>query len=761
MLKRSACILCLLLLATIARADSGASYTFQSLYPQFLTTEITPAVWQYESAVSPAAYEPAHGDFLTQFTSPSGKQVSVVVKAPVTTLEYDVPPIANGQSAYQYLNQALYDSSGNPRTATYIKFPAGVYDVDFPLGSSCSSNYVHWQLPSGASDLVIDGQGSTVNFSDFCLGLNLPNVNRVTFKNFTFSWPNLQLATVATIVAVGGNGNTGYTYDVHIDAAHTAHLPNIIAAVNAWDSVNGHWDTADTSNVSYGNGFPAGSGVALSCVETPAEQAVSGCTAKGITSYGVQFEVGQSVLLRHYDYATAISASGNDVTLDQITLQNVIGTGLGYSQGRGLLVTNCVLERMAGQPISAGGNFSLFAGTVGDVVFDNDSFGYSGDDPFDMNTPLIRYTSLQVNNNTNMANNVSTPMNTYTFDASSPGNQLEWPDGDAFAVQTGDTIALFDNGMGFQGVVTAQSVNTSANGTTSVLTLDQQISPALGAAGFIAADLSSSAGARYVIQNSTFLYTSGRALLLQTPFGWVHDNHFAGQTFKQVYVLASQYWGEGTGAQELIIDHNTFDGTGAHQRGFFALDIIAESTNFFSGQFPNVQNEVAGTGSAAPPVNQNIVVADNTFTSDSAVPIVNISSVNDAVFSGNSFSVPSGAGSYPVTIHDASNIVFDKTNQYTSWLSGASCAGSPLLDLSDPSPAVAVVLPNACGIQETVSGLVFEAPDSSSSSSGAGSGSGSGSTGSSGSRGGGGGFDPLAVVCLGLILSLKAGARPR
>ena len=25
-----------------------------------------------------------------------------------------------------------------------------------------------------------------------------------------------------------------------------------------------------------------------------------------------------------------------------------------------------------------------------DVVFDGDSFGYSGDDPFDMNTPMVR-----------------------------------------------------------------------------------------------------------------------------------------------------------------------------------------------------------------------------------------------------------------------------------------------------------------------------------------------------------------------------------
>ena len=325
-----------------------------------------------------------------------------------------------------------------------------------------------------------------------------------------------------------------------------------------------------------------------------------------------------------------------------------------------------------------------------------------------MNSPLIRFTPIQVVNNTNTTNNVSTPMNTFTFNASSPSNQLQWPA--AFGVRNGDTIALFDNAMGFEGVAKAVSVTTPANSNTSLLTLDHAVEPGLRRAGFIAADLTTSGGARYVIRDSTFLYTSARALLLQTPFGRVTNNHFAGQTQREVYVLASQYWGEGPGAQELIINHNTFDGSGVHQQGFFALDVMAESTDFFSGDFPNAQNEVAGTNAAAPAINQNIVVAENIFTSDRAVPIVNLSSVNNAVFSGNTFFVPSGSGSYPVTIHDASNVRFDETNRYTSWLSHASCANSPLLDLSSPPPAVSVVLPNACGIGDTVSGLVYEAP---------------------------------------------------
>jgi len=698
MLRTSVSVVVLALAAATGNADSLETVQHPGGY------------WQYASPRTPASYEPDHGDFIAEFASPSGKQVRLVVKAPVTTRTYEVPPIEKGQSAYDYLNAALYDAAGNPRTATTIKFPKSTYTVEFPLNSSCGLNYVHWQLPEGASDLVIDGQqGSTVNFSDFCLGLNLPAVNRVTFKNFTFSWPNLQIATVAKIVAVGGNGNTGYTYDVHIDAEHTGRLPRILAAINAWDRVGGHWNTADTRNVSYGNGFPAGSGVALDCEESLPQQRLSGCTARGITSYGVLFTVGQSVLLRHYDYATAISASGNDITFDAIRLQNLIGTGFSYSDGRGLRIAHCALARMAGQPISAGGNGSLLVPAVsGDIVFDDDSFSDSGDDPFDLNSPLIRFTSIPVLNNTNLSNNVSTPMNTFTIDASTPADQLQWPA--AFGVQRGDTIGLFNNGIGFAGVAKVVSVSTPVNGNTSTVTIDPPVGTDLRKAGFIAADLTSSAGARYLIRDSRFLYTSGRALLLQTPYGRVTHNYFRGQTQKEVYVLASQYWGEGPGAQELIIDHNRFDAGGPHPAGFYALDVMAESTNFFSGAFPNAQNETAGMGSAAPAVNQNLIIADNVFTSDRAAPIVNVSSVSHMVFSGNRFLVRSGSGAYPVTIHDASDIVFDATNRYSSWLSAASCADSPLFTLSSPSPPVAVVLPNACGVPDTVSGLIDEAP---------------------------------------------------
>jgi hypothetical protein len=685
-----------------ASAQDNSEYTFAALYPDFLKTQIIPAYAQFELATSPAAYAPDHGDFRAQFVSPSGRPVTIVVKSPVTTKTYDVPPKYADQSFQDYLNAALYDSSGQPRSQTIIRFPTSTYTFDFPLHSNCTApgsnqpNYVHWQLPAGAADLVIDGQGSTINFSDLCIGLNLPNVARVTLKNFTFAWPNIAIATVATVTDVGGNGNSGYTYDVKIGPPIIGTLPKMIAGATSWDRAADHWDLErPNDDVSYGDGVT--SGIPVICAETPDEQKTAGCTVKNVPSYGVALTVGEALLLRYYSFSTTISISGDDVTLDHITLTNLIGSDFQYNQGRGLHVTHLLLTRMAGQPISAGGGGSLLTNLGGDVVIDHSWLGYQSDDAFDMNTTIMRYTPTPVVNNT--------PMNSFVFDASQPAH-LPWPSYNI--AQAGDVIGLFNNALTFQSVAKVTSVSPSGGGSTTTLVLNRNVDAALGKAGFIAGDLTTSAGARYLISDNDFVFNRARALLLQTPYGWVHGNRFVGQTLKEVYVLASQYWGEGAGAQELIISNNEFNGAG-HAPTFYALDLIAEAANF-----PNAQDEVVGSvGAPAPSINQNIVVAGNRFTADRPVNLVNLSSVNNTVFDLIRFvedvkkgDVPGdGSGQRPVSVHDASNIYFGPNNRF-DWL-GESCDDSQLLALSNPPPNVSPITPVACAIRATVSNFIY------------------------------------------------------
>jgi hypothetical protein len=687
-----------------AHAQGCSAYTFECLHPEFLKSQIKQAYADYESATTPVKYDAAHADYLAQFASPRGKLVTIVVKAPVTNGQYDVPRIRPDESVYEYLNNALYVSPNTPRHAEVINFPRDTYSFNFPLFSNCTSptdhqpTYVHWQV-AGASDLVIDGHGSTVNFSDFCVGLNLANVNRVILRNFTFAWPNIRIATVATVLAVGGNGNTGYTYDVRIPAVDATDLPKMLAGITAWDRSADHWDFQNSNDdVSYGDGI--GSGAPLRCAETAEQRKISGCTVENIPSYGVQFKVGESVLLHYYSFATAISASGNDITFDHVTFKNLIGSDFTYSQGRGLHVTHVVLTRMENQPISGGGG-SLLTNVSGDVVFDNSSFSYQADDACDMNTTIVRFTPMPVTNNT--------PMNTLTFDLSTP-TLLPWPA--VNLVQAGDVIGLFDSALAFRGVVKVESVSGTVNGGNPVLTLDRPVSADLGQAGFIAGDLSASAGARYLFTDNVFAFNRARALLLQTPYGWVNDNRFIGQTMKEVYVLASLYWGEGPGAQELVLSNNQFDAADHNYlTGFFALDILTEAANF-----PNFQDEVAGTNVAAPPVNQNIIVADNTFTSDHPQAIVNISTVNNVLLVHNALNLqesePAQSGDhgpkqFPVTIHDASNVFFGDIDSYWYRLPGTSCADSIMLQLSDPPPQVSPFAPIACKVAATTSGLVL------------------------------------------------------
>jgi hypothetical protein len=673
--------------------------TFECLHPEFLQTQPAVSYSSHESSTSPAQYDAAHGDYLAQFSSPSGKAVRIVIKAPVTRDTYDVPRIGPHETVDEYLNNALYVAPNTPRERTVINFPKDTYNFDFPLFSNCASptthapQYVHWQV-ANASELVIDGHGSTVNFSDFCPGLNIANVNRVTLRNFVFSWPNIQIASVATVTAVGGNGDTGYTYDVKIDLTPGARLPKMIAAATAWDKEADHWDLINPNDdISYGDGIY--SGVPLVCsTKTPAS-----CLVKNVPSYGVHLRIGESLLLRYYSFATAISLSGNDITLDHITFKNLIGSDYSYSQGRGLHVTHALLTRISGQPISAGGGGSLITNVGGDIVIDNSWFGYQSDDAFDMNTTIVRFTPAPVSN--------GTPMYTLTFDASTP-KLLPWPA--VNVAQPGDVIGLFDNELRFLCIAIVKSVSTPANGANPVLTLDRDVSGKLGAAGFIAGDLTSSAGARYLIDGNVFAYNRARALLLQTPYGWVKENSFVGQTLKQVYVLASQYWGEGAGAEELLLTGNHFDATGhSYLAGFFALDLMAEAANF-----PNFQDEVAGTAGAAPPINQNIIAANNLLETNSPQAVVNVSSANNVLFFKNSIDLvgPGGGGprQFPVAVHDASNVFFDQTSAYSTSLAGTSCEDSIMLQLSSPSPLVSPFAPIACEVEATTSGLDYVEP---------------------------------------------------
>jgi hypothetical protein len=136
------------------------------------------------------------------------------------------------------------------------------------------------------------------------------------------------------------------------------------------------------------------------------------------------------------------------------------------------------------------------------------------------------------------------------------------------------------------------------------------------------------------------------------------------------------------------------------------LDRAVSSDLDQAANFPNFQNEVAGTDSAAAPVNQNIIVADNTFATNRPQACVNVSSANNVLFTGSSFGLDvqpahlvdfaattnwfdrndDGPRRFPVSVHDASNIFFGNTDTYSSALPDTACTDSIMRQLSDRPP---------------------------------------------------------------------------
>jgi hypothetical protein len=690
-----------------APAATCSQLTFACLYPAFLKDEI-PAYWQYVSPTSPANYDKAANDYLSQFTSPSGIDVRVVVKSPVTTTEYDVPPISPTETVNQYFHNAFYDD-GKLRTKTVIIFPKSTYNFAWGVYSNCNGSF-NWNLPVGLTDVVIDGQGSKIVFSGLCNGVSVWNAQRVVLKNFHFSWSNLKMAAVGTVTAVDLAAGT---YAVHIDPITFGPSPKFIASVFAWDPANDHVDLIHwRQDAFYGDGVTGGT--AVECEEPKELQKTSGCTMTLNLEGSPYFSEGQSVVLHFYNYGSAIAVNGEDVTFDNLSLDNIIGTGFAMWGGRGIRVTHSTLTRMQGEPVGIAGNASGEFGSVsGDVVFDHNFFGYSGDDGYQLNWNIVQYSPKQP------------PVPIYPSQLMpvyvSASNQIAWP----YLAQVGDTFVVYDYALNYQYVRKVNAVNClsgSCPSTTDpyILTFDQPIDAGLVTKGFVGGDLTQFAGARYVVSNNDFQYTAGRALILQTPFGLVNNNHFVGQTTRQIYLMTSEYWGEGGSAEELTISNNTFDATGhggtaptSTGGDFLPIDIAAEPASPYRNFGPEVtgsENHVAAS------VNQNVIVAGNTFITDNITAVVNLSSANGIVFSGNSFFLNGSAAAaasdqYPISLHDISNVYFDSANSFSqSWLNGASCQESRLLQLTRPAPVVSVDGSLACAIADTTSNIIVAHP---------------------------------------------------
>jgi hypothetical protein len=127
-------------------------------------------------------------DFVEDLQIPDGTHVRVLVKAPAMVNPakiLKVAAIAPGQTPNDYFATAITQAiSGG---YAQLAFPKATYNFLTPIPAGASHVII-----KGAKDLVIDGQGSKLNFaSPLSGGVSITNSQRLAFKRFNLDWiPN-------------------------------------------------------------------------------------------------------------------------------------------------------------------------------------------------------------------------------------------------------------------------------------------------------------------------------------------------------------------------------------------------------------------------------------------------------------------------------------------------------------------------------------------------------------------------------------------
>ncbi len=541
-----------------------------------------------------------------RFVAPNGKPVAVSIVPPNLDGAFQASPMRPGQDAVTYF-QSVIAQAGPHKTIVLPK--GGIYDF---TGAGCRTGGAHLKL-NDVTDVVIDGNGSRFNFTAPCAGLTLINPTRVVLKNVTIDWPKLQIAALGTIVSSVATAPRRNTYDLQLDQAYVGPAtPPAYKAIHAWDVDHGYWSL---QHPEHDQGY------------NPSQPLSASGAARGVQSWAVRFAPGERVLVRHYTTeGDAIDIlHGRDVALENVTIYSSPGFGVAVLQGSsGFAISHSKITRAPGRLISTAADAVHIDNMAGDVLIEDNTFAYQGDDGLNLNATLFLV-------------------------ATTGASEITIRDPHAGVMKAGDAVALFNAVERFDegGPTKIVAITPDAGGALK-LTLDRPI-PATDQGGYLV-DLNY-AGARYIVRNNQFLHNRARGALLQTPYGLVSGNTFTGQTMYALFLTVFPI--EGPGAQNVLIVDNDVSATGVG--GGLSAVILSRERNAY------------GPPGRNPPVHQNIIFADNRIR-DVPGPAFYISSANNVVLYRNSLQNANGQVlnnrwngavglNFPIVINDASNII--------------------------------------------------------------------------------------------------------
>lgn len=513
----------------------------------------------------------APNDLVREFTAANGKSTTVIVKSPKwfkssaepfpsSVHVCNVPP-PSGNNDWNTLTAFLTPNGVKPGCDVVRLARDGAYHLVLPQNQPAAQDYVlnHWPYLqiNNAQDFVFDGNGSTLYFTGPTTGIDINNSQRVVIENLVLDWGRAVdahplwrgplFAAIGTIVPDGAN-----SAHIALDADTTippGFFPYIYA-FNLWDK-----DKGEAAADDYLNTGPGDQGCDVYCIEShgqqnPSQQSMS---IDGRSLYPNSTPVGQwvasqlqaypgrTVMVRFQQFAAMAiqdDYGSSDIRIIRTTVHTSPYMGITAGQGgRGLALEDVRETPSQGRPISTVADGAHFTAVGGDIIVEGGNFQGEGDDVMNITEVWDTLTAVNSSDSFVMNGGDSTP-------------------------NGGDTIAFFDETLGYLGSARVESISPPNLPPWAGSPITVQLSAPLSwlRPGLHAVNMNH-APSRVYISDVNIHDKLGRGILLGGFHILVQKSTFRHITNSAIAAIMSSYFSESTGTSDIAIRDNRFADT--------------------------------------------------------------------------------------------------------------------------------------------------------------------------------------------------------
>lgn len=479
-------------------------------------------------------------------------------------------------------------------SGTCLKLENGIYKIN---------NKETFSL-HGFKDVMIDGCGTTLVFSNVVSGFSVAESDCVEIRNikFDWDWDSKPLSDIVTVANANAKNNE---LDL-IFRDREADENTIFSALTQCDPETFTYGAKRGTREDYIYQHPE-------CIVSVTKIGKNTLHVKHDGSFK-KYANGEVYILRHYVYDTSFMgiSSSRNITVNGVSLYGYPGSGfIVNNKTSHFQIINSFIganpEYAKTRHTSLGADAIHIVNTDGCFNIENNDISGQGDD------------ALNVHDGLGCADEVN-------------GNEIMLT-ASAMLIEVGDTLGFRDDKFNATDIKATVTAKEQIRYDYFRLTFDRNLDGVVGK-NYIAFSTAYDSG-NYIIRNNFIHENRARGFLLQSSNGLCENNTFYKidmQAIKIVMDISRGLWYEGTGVDRLVIRNNKFEMC-TYGRG---QEVITIGTN------------LDGETAVSQPFT-NIEITDNTFV-DFPKYVLNANNVNGLIFTGNTieagkfFKLESGRG---------------------------------------------------------------------------------------------------------------------